>query len=232
MKMTYSILDKGEIEVLDIFGDELTIVNSARVSFKKRKTVFDEDDRKLLRYLIRHQHTSPFRHVMFRFRIKAPEFVMRQWYKHVVGAEWTSCHPSQLHGWNEVSGRYVVMDEFYVPESWRKQSANKKQGCDGEIFEEDTQTDLNQLYTNTMNQIETCYQKLLDHGVANEMARCILPLTIYTEVMWTVSLQALLHFVSLRTSDTTQYELREYANVLYEILKTKFPETTTAWSQI
>lgn len=224
--MISNILDHGEIELLETFGDELTVVNCARVSFHKKKDVLDQDDLKLLKYLIVHQHTSPFRHVFFRFRIKAPEFVLRQWYKHVVGAEWTSCHPTQLHGWNEISGRYVKLDEFYIPKEWRKQSANKKQGCDGII---DGQYLAIIEYNTALNSIKKAYDNLLDMGVASEMARMVLPLSIYTETMWTVSLQALLHFISLRESDSTQYELREYARTIHGMIRDRFPNIVDMW---
>lgn len=224
------VLDKGEIELLHIMGDELTIVNSARVSFGKRKSVFEEEDRRLLKYLITHHHTSPFRHVFFQFRIKAPEFVLRQWFKHVVGSEWTSSHPSQLHGWNEISGRYVVMDEYYIPEQWRSQGASLKQGSDG-VLPADVQSTVSAEYEKVLAHINNVYRSMLDQGVAREMARCILPLSIYSETMWTTSLQALLHFIDLRRSPTTQQELREYALVIERIVEDSFPETLRLWRE-
>ena len=121
------VLDKGFIEVIDTLGNDLTVVNSARVSFGKRKKKFDKSDAKLVSYLAKHKHYSPFRHLQIQFHIKAPEFVMRQWYKHVVGIETTSNHPTKDHAWNEISGRYVPYDEFYMPTEFRKQSEDNKQ---------------------------------------------------------------------------------------------------------
>jgi len=104
----FSVLDKGSVELLGMFGDELTIVNAARVSFGAAKSELDKKDVRLIKYLYKHKHMSPFRHLMFRFRIKAPEFVMRQFYKHVIGCETTSSDSTKDHAWNEISGRYIM----------------------------------------------------------------------------------------------------------------------------
>lgn len=218
----WAVLDKGFIRCEEIFGDETVIVNAARVSFGKRKTVLDDQDDRLIGYLLRNRHYSPFRHVMFRFHIKAPEFVMRQWFKHVVGCEWTSTIPSQLHGWNEISGRYVEMMEWYVPSMWRRQSQNSKQGSQGELDDND-QTICDDLYKESIDKSFQTYHQLLEMGVAKEQARIVLPLTVYTETIWTASLQALTHFIQLRDEEHAQMEIREYAHVLSEMLKEKFP---------
>lgn len=228
--MKYEILDKGFIDVMEIFGDELTIVNAARVSFGKRKDVFDDSDEKLIKYLIQHKHYSPFRHVFLRFHIKAPEFVMRQSYKHCVGIEVTSCHPNQLHGFNEISGRYIVSDEYYIPTEWRKQSTNSKQGSNGSVDNVDACT---KTFTDTMDIIMKNYHQLVEeYGVAKEQARIILPLNIYTETIWTMSLQALFNFVTLRMDEHAQYEIREYARIMDTILLEKFPIVYKYWSQV
>ena len=127
--MKSKVLDKGFIEVVDSLGDDLTVVNSARVSFGKRKKYWDKSDERLVRYLAKHKHYSPFRRLQVQFHIKAPEFVMRQWYKHVVGIETTSNSSAKDHAWNEISGRYVEVEDFYYPSVWRKQSDDiNKQG--------------------------------------------------------------------------------------------------------
>jgi thymidylate synthase (FAD) len=225
----YKVLDKGFIRYLEKFGDELTIVNSARVSFGKQKTVMEPSDGKLIHYLLKHHHTSPFRHVFFRFHIKAPEFVMRQWFKHVVGAEWTSSSSHQLHGWNEISGRYIVMNEFYEPTEWRKQSQDKKQGSDGLM---ENQTIYTEQYKSALENIQDVYHKMIEDGVAKEQARIILPLSLYTECIWTVSLQALLNFISLRKDSHAQSEIRDYANILDEIISQEFPYSCQAMDKI
>jgi len=223
----YSVLEdkKGFIRYLERFGDELTIVNAARVSFGKQKEVLDEGDEKLIKYLWRHEHTSPFRHVFLRFHIRAPEFVMRQWYKHVIGAEWGPGH--QLHGWNEVSGRYVVLSDLYEPSVWRRQSTDKKQGSEG-VLPDAEQDIMKKQYGDALNGCLTAYQAMIDAGVAREQARMILPLSVYTECIWTVSLQALLHFVRLRDESHAQEEIREYARILRSILEEEFPVTMRA----
>lgn len=224
------VLDKGFIECEEIFGDELTIVNTARVSFGKKKNELDSSDEKLIQYLIRHQHFSPFRHVFFRFHIKAPEFVMRQWYKHVVGCEWTSSHPSQLHGWNEISGRYVEYFEFYKPDVWRLQSKDKKQGSHGQLEDKIGIAVCNELYDETINVMMKNYKQLIDMNISKEMARILLPLNVYTEVIWTTSLQALIHFTKLRDEEHAQWEIREYAKRINEILSDRFPITMKYWN--
>jgi len=210
------------ITLLDLFGDERTIVNAARVSFGVHKDHLDEKDIKLLQYLHKHQHTSPFRHVMFRFKIKAPEFVMRQWYKHVVGIETTSSSCTKDHAWSEISGRYIPVTEFYAPEKWRKQSVQSKQGSNGFISNQD-QLECEKAYRDCMEKIIKTYQFLLDKGVAKEQARIMLPLNQYTQVIWTCSVQALHHFILLRNAPHAQKEIRDYAEQLKVILKNKLP---------
>ena len=214
---------------LEIFGDELTIVNCARVSFGVEKTEMDDRDEKLISYLVKHRHYSPFRHVFLRFRISAPEFVMRQWYKHVVGAEWTSAHPSQLHGWNEISGRYVVQDEIYTPTTWRRQSTDNKQGSDGPL-EPEIQPLCVAVYQEACDNAQRNYRELVSLGVAKEQARMVLPLSVMTKVVWTCSLQAAIHFVDLRKDPHAQEEIREFAEQMEVILKEKFPVTWKAFS--
>ena len=220
------VLDKGEIEVIDWLGDDLTAVNAARVSFGKRKVMFHEADKVLLRYLIQNKHFSPFRHAYVQFRIKAPEFVMRQWYKHVVGIETTSSYPTKDHGWNEISGRYTEYTDFYVPEVWRGQSSDNKQASEGRIEHEYT---ANIVFDTAMEQVYHQYQTLLDLGVAKEQARIILPLNIYTEVYWTASFQAIMHFISLRDHSHAQWEIREYSKTMKDIMLSAFPTTTSIW---
>ena len=114
--ITPKVLDKGFVQLLDFCGTDLTVVNSARVSFGKRKETYDKSDEKLVKYLAKHKHFSPFRHLIVQLHIKAPEFVMRQAYKHVVGIETSSSHSTKDHAWNEISGRYVPVEEYYFPE--------------------------------------------------------------------------------------------------------------------
>lgn len=227
--MKKEVLDKGFIEVIDKLGSDLTVVNSARVSFGKRKDVFDSNDRKLVKYLAKNKHWSPFRHMMVQFHVKAPEFVMRQWYKHVVGIETSSSSSAKDHAWNEISGRYVPVSDFYIPVNWRKQSDNNKQASEGSI---EDQKSANDIFNYTMNEILSSYQKLLDLGVAKEQARMILPLNQYTEVYWTASFQAIMNFIELRDEATAQWEIREYAIAMKELMYEIYPETTSVWFEV
>lgn len=222
------VLDKGFVELQGVFGDETTVVNSARVSFGKQKTEIDQDDIRLMRYLLKHKHMSPFRHLMFRFHIKAPECVMRQWYKHVIGAEWTSNSVANFHAWNEISGRYVIMDDVHVPTNWRKQSASSKQGSDGSI---ENQEEIITIYENTVQQILEAYQTLIQKGVAKEQARLLLPFSLYTEVIWTCSFQAVMNFLELRLDEHAQWEIQEYARAVQDLLKQKLPVLTRCWEE-
>ena len=224
----FTVLDNGFLKLLDTFGDELTIVNAARVSFGAVKEELEAKDIKLIKYLYKHKHFSPFRHLMFRFHIKAPEFVMRQWYKHVVGAETTSSYPTKDHAWNEISGRYKPVNDFYMPKIWRKQSASSKQASDGTLDEE-ANNQINDLFMNYMGATIHVYEEMIKKGVAKEEARIVLPLNQYTEVIWTCSAQALLNFIELRDEATSQVEIREYAIKMREIVKEKFPVLYDVW---
>ena len=225
-----NVLDKGFVEVVDSLGNDLTVVNSARVSFGKRKKKFDDSDRRLVRYLAKYKHYSPFRHLQVQFHLKAPEFVMRQWYKHVVGIETTSNSSAKDHAWNEISGRYVPVEEFYVPSVWRKQSEDNKQASEGEL-DDLQQKRMNMTYNVFMNNVEMAYETMINAGVAKEQARILFPLSQYTEVYWTASFQAIMNFIELRNEKTSQWEIQEYAKVLLDLMFDVYPETTKLWSE-
>ena len=224
--MKIDVLDKGYIEVVDTLGDDLTPVNAARVSFGGRSEEFTDKDRKLSKFLIKHKHHSPFRHQTIQVIIKAPEFVMRQWYKHVVGIETTSSHVTKDHAWNEISGRYVPYDEFYLPTEFRKQSDDNKQASDGLV---EDQIKATMKWRDAQSDVIKTYNDLLDMGVAREQARSILPLTVYTKVWWTASFQSVMNFIELRDEPTSQVEIQEYARAMRKIMLTFFPETTKLW---
>ena len=229
--MKIKVLDKGYIEVVDKLGDDLTVVNSARVSFGKRKEVWDEKDAKLVRYLAKNKHFSPFRHLQIQLNIKAPEFVMRQLFRHVVGIEATSNYPTKDTPWNEISGRYVPVKEYYYPEVWRKQSQDNKQASEGKL-DYDGQETASSLYRTGINETKRIYEELVNLGVAKEQARSILPLSQYTQVWWTASFQSIMNFIDLRDEKTAQWEIQQYAKVLKEIMLEVFPETTKIWSEV
>lgn len=220
------VLDKGFVRVIDKLGDDLTVVNAARVSFDKRKYVYDENDRKLVRYLIKHKHFSPFRHLFVQFHIKAPEFVMRQWYKHAIGAEMTSTYCTKDTPWSEQSGRYVPVSEYYEALVYRRQSKDNKQGSEGAVKNQEY---CKSIMDETMHNLIESYGKLLTAGVAKEQARMILPLSQYTQVHWTASFQAIMNFIELREEASSQYEIREYAEILKEVMHELYPEITQVW---
>ena len=224
--MKIDVLDKGYVEVVDTLGDDLTPVNAARVSFGGRSEEFTDKDRKLSKFLIKHKHHSPFRHQTIQVIIKAPEFVMRQWYKHVVGIETTSSHVTKDHAWNEISGRYVPYDEFYLPTEFRKQSDDNKQASDGLV---EDQIKATMKWRDAQSDVIKTYNDLLDMGVAREQARSILPLTVYTKVWWTASFQSVMNFIELRDEPTSQVEIQDYARAMRKIMLTFFPETTKLW---
>jgi len=216
-----SVLDHGFVELIDHMGSDLTVVNAARVSFGKRKTEFDPTDRKLIRYLLKHGHTSPLRHCQLQFHVKAPIFVLRQWMRHRIASEF-----------NEVSSRYVELGaaEFYHPEKFREQSTSNKQGSAGDLTTGVTQA--HDSYDNAISQAQRSYTELRSLGVAKEQARCVMPVSQYSEVYWTASLQAVLHFLSLRLDSHAQWEIREYAKAVRELILAIFPVVVSEYEAI
>ena len=229
--MKIDVLDKGHIELVDTLGDDLTPVNAARVSFGGRSEEFTNKDKRLSKFLIKHKHFSPFRHQHIMVIIKAPEFVMRQWYKHVVGIETTSSSVTKDHAWNEISGRYVEVEDFYYPEVWRKQSEDNKQASAG-VLDDLQQKRMTSFYNEYMRQVEMTYDRMIEAGMAKEQARIVLPLSQYTLVWWTASFQSVMNFIELREEPTAQWEIQEYAKAMKKIMFDSFPETTKLWSEI
>jgi thymidylate synthase (FAD) len=155
---------------------------------------------------------------------------MRQWYKHVVGIETTSNSSAKDHAWNEISGRYVPVEDFYYPSVWRKQSDDNKQASEG-VLDDLQQKRMTSVFNEYMRQVEMAYDRMIDAGMAKEQARIILPLNQYTEVYWTASFQAIMNFIELRNEKTSQIEIQEYAKVMLEQMKEVFPKTTELWSE-
>ena len=192
-------------ELLSYFGNDLMVVNAARVSYGKSKDVFDEKDAKLLKYLYDHGHTSPFRHPQLQFRIECPIFVERQLFKHQISL--TA---------NSLSGRYVdFSDNYFIFNKLRKQSKSSKQGSDGELV----RPDLLEKMKDLTSQCAKLYKELCDEGVAKEQARGILPLCLETQFIWTGSLAAYLHLWKLRLKLDTQEETREIAGEMLKLVK-------------
>ena len=229
--MKVEVLDKGYIELVDTLGDDLTPVNAARVSFGGRSDEFTSKDKRLSKFLIKHKHFSPFRHQHIMVIVKAPEFVLRQWYKHVVGIETTSSSVTKDHAWNEISGRYIPVQEYYHPSVWRKQSEDNKQASEG-VLDDLQQKRMASIYNEYMRQVEMTYDRMIDAGMAKEQARIVLPLSQYTLVWWTASFQSVMNFIELRDEPTAQWEIQEYAKAMKKIMFESIPDTTNLWSEI
>ena len=207
------VLDKGFVRLVDHMGSDLSVVNAARVSFGKMKATFEDSDAKLVDYLAAHEHTSPFRHTALTLHVKAPIFVFRQWMKHRIGSEF-----------NEISGRYVEFpeDEFFVPEVFRRQAKVNKQGSEGAIDEVNHGRAMASFLESCRASVSH-YKELLSLGVCREQARCVLPVGLYSEVYWTVSLQAVAHFIRLRTDSHAQWEIQQYAAAVRQLVEPLYP---------
>jgi thymidylate synthase (FAD) len=196
------------VELLSHYGNDLMVVNAARVSYGKNKIEFDEKDAKLIKYLKEHKHTSVFRHPSLQFRITCGIYVERQLFKHQVG----------LNA-NSISGRYVDFSDSYsqIKEGgWRKQSTSSKQGSDGLISE---QVECTEIESEVIKFCKEAYDKLLSYGVSKEQARTILPLNLNTTFIWTGSLLAFLHMWGLRLKPDAQQETREVAQEMLTLVK-------------
>jgi thymidylate synthase (FAD) len=219
-----SVLDKGYVRLVDVMGNDLSVVNAARVSYDKESEDFNEKDVKLLQFLVRERHTSPFRHAAMTFEVYAPLFVARQWWKYAVA----STHVDDQNGWNESSRRYVTEDEeFYIPNSreWRSKPENSKQGS-GEPLNEYTGS----IHTSYLEQyVESgleMYHTALEDGVAPELARLFLPAYgMYVRWRWTVSLQGVTTFLDQRLEHDAQAEIQEYAKAVQKLTEESFPQT-------
>lgn len=232
------VLDHGFVRLIDWLGDDKRIVECARISYKS-PSKGDEQDKKLIEYLWKNLHTSPFENIKITLNIKMPIFVMRQYVRH------------RMQSLNEVSARYTELpNEFYIPTSWRKQDTKNKQGSidegawnpkvytiydpcacgmggGGASIDYDATKAVEVFCENSYK----LYQQLLDAGVAREMARMVLPVNIYTEIYTTWDLKNLLHFVRLRDDAHAQAEIQEYGKAIKVILRELFPWTMEAYEK-
>ena len=193
-------------ELVDYFGNDLMVVNAARVSYDKYKESFSEKDIRLIKFLVDHKHTSPFRHPQLQFRIECPIFVERQLFKHQIGL--TA---------NSISGRYVdFSDSYSLPTELRLQSKDSKQGSSGIL---ENSSELIEKINKLVDDCSNLYKELCENGVAKEQSRIILPLCLNTKFIWTGSLAAFLHLFSLRCKPDTQQETRELAFAMLESIK-------------
>ncbi len=220
IKHTLPVLENGYVELVELMGSDLSVANAARASFAKRSHSFSEADAKLVRFLAREQHSSPFRHAMLTFEIKAPLMVARQWWKYVVGSDHT------MDGWNEASRRYITMEpEFYIPDAdqWRLAPENKKQGSGGPV-EDGKGFELTHRLMMRISQSLQDYEDAMTAGVAPEQARLFLhAYAMHTNWWWTCSLQSAMHFVNQRLAEDAQSEIQEYAKAIRDLMLPHFP---------
>lgn len=202
---------KSHVAILEVMGNDLTVVNAARVSFSKESKILSEGDTKLIKYLAKNQHISPFFHPQIRMRLKMPIFVAREWFRHTVG-----------FARNEVSRRYVdTVPEIYMPTELRARDPNLKQGSKSECVEDNE--NVRSVLHHSLNVAVSTYEALLASNVAPEVARGVLPQTMYTEFIETASLYAYARLCKLRLDPHSQVEIRLYADAVDQLMSEHFP---------
>ena len=214
--MDFKILDHGFLRLVDSMGDDISVVQAARVSFGQGAKG-DIRDKKLIDYLIANKHETPFEQVVFKFHVKCPIFVARQWFRH----RWSS--------FNEISGRYTEMtDEFYIPEKFRMQKSKNYVYKD---LPDELNNKLQKKLHSVYDDIYNLYESLIQEGVAKEHARMVLPLSLYTQFYWGVNVRSLMNFLVLRLDIHAQKEIRLYAQAVEKIFKEKLPWTYDAFEK-
>lgn len=207
----------SSVELIRISGSDIDIANAARVSYGKHTDTITERDVKLITFLMRHAHTSPFEHNQFSFRIKCPLYIARQWMRH------------RMNSYNEISYRYVkAKDEFYIPQQWRKQDSVNKQSSVG-AYNDDA---VLARYKQALIDAKAAYDFAIEQGVCREQARGLLPMCTYTEFIFTCNLHSLMHFLQLRLGQGAQHEIQSYARALLELALPHFPISLRAWKEI
>ena len=217
----------GSVDYVTHMGDDLTVVNSARVSFGKQKDVLDAKDKKLIKYLIKHRHTSTLEHNQVTFRFTVPLFVRSQHHRH------------RTWSYNEISRRYTDENlKFYLPKKFRTQHKNNRQASnqqdliDPQAYPTISLMRVSELLEYKTNDCLQTYETLLDRGVCREQARMILPQNLYTQYYGTVDLNNLLKFIDLRTHEGAQWEIQKVAEACLDIATALWPETVNAYRQI
>jgi thymidylate synthase (FAD) len=206
----------SSVELVRVSGSDLDIANAARVSYGKISYELSDKDKKLVRFLMLHDHTSPFEHNQLSFRIKCPMFVARQWMRH------------RMHSYNEISYRYAEAPlEFYIPKKWRYQHQINHQASEGEF--EDVKMHLE--YKKSIEQAVNTYKNMLNAGICRELARGILPVCVYTQFIFTTNLHALTHFLKLRLGEGAQSEIRDFARDILHMATEYFPTSIEAWKE-
>jgi thymidylate synthase (FAD) len=214
------VLDHGFVRLDAVMADDLSVVNAARVSFGTRRETMDDRDAGLVRFLMRERHGTPFEHNFFRFHIKAPLFVTREWQRHRIGS------------FNERSGRYSELpDEFYVPAASAVRTQVGKPGAyTFEPMDDETAAEVRTGIESSYAESYGRYQELLGAGVAKEVARSVLPVGLYTEFYWSINARALMNFLSLRNAAAAQYEIRVYAEAVEHHFAQAMPVTHASFA--
>jgi len=213
-----NVLDKGFVALDGAFASDLAVANGARVSFNQASQEMTSRDEGLVRFLMRDHHGSPFEHGYFRFIVKAPLFVVREHHRHRAG-----------HSYNEWSGRYSKMQaEFYIPSNVRTQ-IGKPGAYTFEPVDDATREATRAEIEHQSLEAFAAYERLLELGVAKEVARTVLPLNMYTTYYWSCNPRSLMHFCSLRNSEFAQYEIREFAKAAEGFLERLMPVTHAAF---
>lgn len=213
--MDTKVLDHGFVRLVETMGGDASIVEAARVSYAGTSKG-EEKDRKLITYLLQHQHMTPFEHAIFKFHVKCPIFVARQWFRH------------RIASYNEISYRYTeVKDEFYIPSQWRAQDVkNKQSSVTAPTLDHQ---ELTRACREIVAKSKETYEAMIRSGVAREMARMVLPVNIYTEFYFTVNARSLMNFLSLRADKHAQWEIQQYAEAMAEMFAAKMPWTYSAF---
>ncbi|WP_191556597.1 FAD-dependent thymidylate synthase [Metabacillus idriensis] len=215
-----NVLDKGYVRLVDAMGSDLSVVNSARVSYNKAVDELGDKDKGLISFLAREGHTSPFRHATLQFEVYAPLMVARQWWKYVVGSDHV------MDAWNESSRRYITEEpEFYIvmPDEWRKAPENSKQGS-GDIAPWMIGEAATKELLRIQNEGLAAYEDAIQAGICAEQARLFLPAYgLYVRWYWTSSLQGVAHFLNQRLEHDAQKEIQDYAKAVHELSLEKFP---------
>lgn len=228
------VLDNGYVRLVDTLGSDLTIANAARVSYAKESHELTERDIRLIEFLAREDHTSPFRHAMLQFEVYAPLMVARQWWKYIVGSAHQEGIGDSLNAWNESSRRYITEEPvFYVPDKnqWRSKPENSKQGSGAPIEWELGEKHTRKLMEYIEEGIEL-YEDAMEDGICAEQARLFLPAYgMYVRWYWTASLQSVAHFIHQRINYDAQKEIQEYAKAILTLATEKFPVALGAISE-
>lgn len=220
MNEIINVLDHGYVRLTNVMGSDLSVVNSARVSYDKESTELTDKDIRLIKFLAREGHTSPFRHATLQFEMYAPLMVARQHWKYIVGSDHT------MDAWNESSRRYVTEEPaFYIPQEdeWRSAPENSKQGS-GEIVDSELGDSFTGMLEEYVRNGEELYELAIKRGICAEQARLFLPAYgMYVRYYWTASLQSVAHFLNQRLAHDSQVEIQAYAKAVRDLVEPHFP---------